>query len=114
MAKKKKPIFGPDVSGPDLETEGTEGTEEKVMQAETDPVVTPPPTKKVARGVTKPKPAIENPSRPGVSVDIFIRVSGQKPHKMAGFRRWSMDQGFKRMPVKDWRREYEKFLSLPV
>jgi hypothetical protein len=113
MAKKKKPIFGPDVSGPDLETEGTE---EKTMQAESDPgvLIVPPPEKKAAPIVTKPKRAIENPSRSGVSVDIFIRVSGQKPHRMAGFRRWAMDQGFKRMPVKDWRREYEKFLCLPV
>jgi hypothetical protein len=106
MTKKKKPIFGPDVSGPESEIE------DKVEE----PLIVPPPEKKAVDTATKlkPQPSQDQEMIPSIPVGVFVRICGQKFDKMAGFRRWAVDRGLKRLSVKDWRQEYEKFLRLPV
>lgn len=108
MARKKKPALHPEGFGPELEADPFEESPE--------PLTLPEP-EEAPKPVTKPRKrlgGLAKSSRPGVKLEVFLRASGKRPDQMAGFRRWAINQGLKPMGIKDWRKEYARFLSLPV
>jgi hypothetical protein len=106
MTRKKKPALKWGESGSEAELETSEGIPVSETTPELENVVKP--TAEVAKPV-KPKA-----NRTGITLDIFVRISGKKWDQMAGFRQYAINHGLKRMDTKDWHREYQKFLSLPV
>lgn len=96
MAKRRFPdlIGAPDEAAPE-EMESVEA------QAEIPAVVIVPATPIVA-------------SLPRVGIDVFMRVSGQKPDQMAGFGRWAKNQKLGTRTIPEWKAALTEYGSRPV
>lgn len=109
--KKKLPLSA-------LSQFGSSEEPDELEDAEGQPELEPEPIAEPAaeqEPVAKPpKPISAKPQRSGVSLEVYLRVSGKRLHQMAGFRRWAINNGLKKLEIKDWRAEYQKFLRQPV
>lgn len=108
MVRKKKPALSSDALGVALGPSAPEETESLPPAP-----VEPPKTVKPVLEKT-PTPTEPEPLSVGVKLEVYLRVSGYRLDQMAGFRRYALNHGLKQMQITDWRKEYEKFLSLPV
>lgn len=106
MARKKKPALSPEGFGSGMEPDTLEITD--------DPITRNQPDEKPIPAVEPPKPKAPKANRVGVRLEVFLRISGVRLDQMAGFRRYAINHGMKQMEIKDWHKEYQKFLSLPV
>ena len=109
MVRKKKAPIGMDIARSLIDND----TEEVELEALDLPVVLEP-EKKSESVIKPPEPVPMQPLSPGVRLEVFLRISGKRLEQMGGFRRWAINNGLQQMDVKDWRKEYEKFLRLPV
>jgi hypothetical protein len=49
-----------------------------------------------------------------VPLDVFASACGKKWDQLAGFKLWAKNQGLKRLPMKEWKAQFETFLSRPI